>query len=155
MQRLLISHRTILLGILCALAMLALAAGCATPPPAPSVDESLLSAVGFKIIVAKTKEQQEHLQTLPPGQIRAMQRTGNEFFVYPVAAKNELYVGTKKEYQAYLKLHPNNNANLQSQLNANQDMNSYLKQDAAMTKETQRENSDPYYWWPSWNELGW
>src|SRR5258706_2779930 len=132
MKRPLISQRTILSGILRAFAILALVAGCATPAPAPSVDESLLSAAGFKIIVAKTKEQQEHLQTLPPGQIRAMQRTGTEFFVYPDAAKNQLYVGTKKEYQAYLKLHPNNNVDLQSQLNANQDMNSYLKQDAAM-----------------------
>jgi uncharacterized lipoprotein YajG len=156
MMRLLISQKTTLTGILCAIAVAAFAAGCATPPSAPPPpDVSLLTAAGFKIIVAKTKEQQEHLQTLPPGQIRAMQRTGTEFFVYPDAARNQLYVGTQKEYQAYLKLHPNNNVDLQSQSNAKQDMNAYLKQDAAMTKETQRENSDPYYWWPSWSELGW
>ena len=142
-------------GILAAFTVAAFAAGCAsTPPPLP--DEGLLSAAGFKVLVAKTVQQQEHLQSLSPGKIAEMERNGTPFFVYPDAAKNRIYVGTQKEYQAYLRLQPGS-ANLQNQLNAQHaaDMASYLKQDEAMQKETKRDLADPYYFWPSFVELGW
>ena len=158
MKRLPTSQRTNLLGILIAFAVAAIAGGCAsTAPFPPPPDESLLSAAGFKVVVAKTPEQQEHLRSLPPGNIRAMQRNGIHFFVYPDAARNQIYVGTQKEYQAYLRLRPGNNVNLQDELNAQRaaDMASYMKQDAAMQKETQRDLADPYFFWPSFGEFVW
>jgi hypothetical protein len=135
---------------------LAMAAGCAsTAPPMP--DETRLSAAGFKVIVAKSAQQQEHLQSLAPGKIRAMERNGTPFYVYPDAAKNQIYVGTQKQYQAYLRLDPQYNGNVQAQLNAQQaaDLAAYGKQDVAIQKETKKDLADPYYFWPSWDEFVW
>lgn len=96
------TRKLTLLGLM---ATVALALGCAgTTPPAPDVNRLL--AAGFKVVPAKTKEQQEHLQALPRGQLTEWQRTGKHFFVYPDVASNQLYVGTPKEYEAYRRLGP-------------------------------------------------
>jgi hypothetical protein len=149
-------YRANLLGMLSACVAVAIVAACASTA-APLPDESLLSAAGFKVVVAKTTQQQEHLQSLPPGKIRAMERNGKPFYVYPDAAKNQIYVGTQKQYQAYLRLDPQYNGNVQSQLNAQQaaDLAAYGKQDVAVQKETKKDLADPYYFWPSWDELVW
>jgi hypothetical protein len=156
MKRLWTSHRANLIGLLIAFAVSALAVGCASTPP-PPLDESALSAAGFKVVFAKTPQQQEHLRSLQPGQITAMERNGTPFFVYPDAAKNKIYVGTQKEYQAYQRLRPNSGPSAQDKLNAQHaaDMASYLKQDNAMQKANTRDLSDPYYFWPAFGELGW
>ena len=135
------------------LVLSALAVGCASAPPPP--DESALSAAGFKVVVAKTPQQQEHLRNLTPGQLTAMERNGTPFFVYPDMAKNQIYVGTQKEYQVYRRLRPDAGPSPQDKLNAQHaaDMASYLKQDAAMQKANTRDLSDPYYFWPSFFEL--
>ena len=153
-----VSLQRYLLGILSALAAAAVAVGCASAPPSPPpVDESLLSAAGFKVIVATTVQQQEHLQTLAPGKFRAVERNSVPYYLYPDAAKNRIYVGTEKEYQAYLRLHPGNNENLQNELNAQQaaDRASYAKQDKGIQNATQRDLSDPYFFWPSFGGLLW
>jgi len=139
-------------------AVSALVAACASTPPAPPVpNESLLSAAGFKVVLAKTTQQQEHLRSLTPGQITAMERNGTPFFIYPDAAKNRIYVGTQKEYQAYRRLQPDSGPTPQDKLNAQRatDMASYLKQDDAMQKANARDLSDPYSFWPPFGELGW
>jgi hypothetical protein len=128
----------------------AIVAGCASSPPGPPpVDESLLSPAGFKVIVATTTQQKEHLQTLTPGQFRAMERNGVPYYLYPDAAKNRIYVGTQKEYQAYLKLHPEGNANLTARLQSQttKDEAGYAKEDKIMENATQRDLSDPWYYW--------
>ena len=137
------------------LVLSALAVGCASAPPPP--DESALSAAGFKVVVAKAPQQQEHLRSLTPGQLTAMERNGTPFFVYPDMAKNQIYVGSQKEYQAYRRLRPDGGPSPQDKLNAQHaaDMASYLKQDAAMQKANTRDLSDPYYFWPSFFELAW
>jgi hypothetical protein len=33
------------------------------------------------------------VRSLAPGKIRAMQRTGKKFFIYPGASRNQIYVG--------------------------------------------------------------
>jgi len=158
MKRLGTAHATNLIALWIALTLSALVLGCATtpPPPAPP-DETVLSAAGFKIVAAKTAQQQAHLRSLTPGQLTAMERNGTPFFVYPDAVKNKLYVGTEKEYQAYRRLQPDGVPTPQDKLNAQHaaDMASYLKQDAAMQKETARDLADPYYFWPSFFELSW
>jgi hypothetical protein len=152
-----LSKRAGVPGMLGAMAAMLFAVGCAstaTPPRPP--DESLLAAAGFKVLEATTPEQQQRLQSLPPGKMRAVQRNGMHFFVYPDAAANRIYVGTQKEYQAYLQLRPGQ-VNLQDQLNAQQaaDMAAYVKQDDAMQKANQRDLSDPYLGWPSFDYLVW
>jgi hypothetical protein len=136
--------------MLCAMLMCALTIGCAgTPPPGP--DESLLMTAGFKVVVAKTVLQKEHLQTLSPGTITAIERNGVPFFVYPDAAKSQIYVGTTKEYQAYRKLRPGTAQTSQQPA----DMASYMKQDTAMRKDDKRDLNDPYYFWPEFAGLDW
>lgn len=144
-----------MLEMLGALAVAAVVTGCASAPPPPP-DESQLAAAGFKVIVAQTAEQREHLQTLTPGKISAMQRNGTEYFIYPDAARNRIYVGMQKQYLAYRQLQPNQ-PDLQQQLNAQQaaDRASYTKQDVALQKETKRDLADPYYFWPGFFELDW
>ncbi len=135
-----------------AVAVTAIFSGCASTTPPPP-DESQLLAAGFKVVVAKTVQQKEHLQTLPPGQITEWQRTGVHFFVYPDAAKSHILVGTEKEYAAYRRLQPNGGPTLAQQQAA--DMASYNKQDAAMQMYTARDLADPYYFWDSFDGLGW
>ncbi len=131
-------------------------AGAAAPPP---VDESELLGIGFKVLVAQTPAQSDWVKRLAPGQIRAMQRTGKKYFIYPDAARNQVYVGGPKEYDAYLELHPT--SKLAGADGAKQARDYRSKQDAAMKKSTARDLSDPYYWmntatWtPVWSDLGW
>ena len=145
------SRRAHLLA-LAALAAAAITVGCATgPAQPPPVDESLLAPAGFRLIVATTTQQKEHLETLTPGRFRAMERNGVPYYVYPVASKNGMYVGTQKEYQAYLKLHPDGNANLPVRLEAQtqKDQANYAKEDKIMQNATQRDLSDPWDFWPN------
>ena len=134
------------------MAVTAILSACASTTPPPP-DESQLLAAGFKVVVAKTVEQKEHLQTLSPGKITEWQRTGVHFFVYPDVAKSQIYVGTEKEYAAYRRVHPNGGASLAQRQAA--DMASYAKQDAAMQMYTARDLADPYYFWDSFDGLGW
>jgi hypothetical protein len=130
-----------------------LALGCTSaPPPAPLPDESQLLTAGFKVVEAKTKLQQEYLQNIPRDRVSEWQRTGKSFFIYPVVAKNQLYVGTQKEYDAYCKVAPRCGSPLAQQHAA--DMASYNKQDAGMQANTNRDLSDPYYFW-GFDALGW
>jgi hypothetical protein len=124
--------------------------GCASTPPAPPVQaESLLQAAGFKVVAATTDRQLQLLPTLPPGQVTVVTQTGKNFYVYPDAAKNQVYVGTQKEYQAFLKLRAQNNMAV-----ANPEA-SYFQQDAAMRKADARDASVPWELWPDFNGLGW
>ena len=135
-------------------ALVALVIGCAGTPPAPSApDTKQLLAAGFKVVVAKTQQQQEHVQSLPPGKITEWQRNGVHYFVYPDAAGKQIYVGMPKEYEAYRRLLPGGGPTLAQQQAA--DLASYNKQDAAMQMYTNRDLADPYYFWDSFDGLGW
>jgi hypothetical protein len=110
-------------------------------------------AAGFKVLPATTVQQQEHLQNLPRNTLTEWQRNGKHFFVYPDVAKKQLYVGTPREYEAYRRMVPATGPTLAQQESAN--MASYLKQDAGMQLNTNRDLADPYYFWDSFDGLGW
>ena len=133
------------------IACLALLSGCAGTPTANTAqDESLLVAAGFKTVVASTDQQLQNLPTLPPGQVTVVTQTGTNWFVYPDLPKNRVYVGTQKQYQAYLRLRAQNN------LPAADPLAAYYKQDAAMNAATARDASIPAWeYWPGFNSLGW
>jgi len=135
-----------------ALTVTVLAAGGAVAAAAP-IDENQLLENGFKVLVATTKVQQQWVRGLPPGKIRAMQRTGKKFFIYPDASNNQIYVGGPKEYEAYVQLHPENRiADAQA---AAKEASAYrMKQSDAMQKATARDLSDPFLG-ASWADLGW
>ena len=82
-------------GVLAALAL-----GCNTTAPT----ENMLTAAGFKTIPADNQEKLAHLNTLPPGKITTVKRSGTLYYVYPDAKNNTLYVGQQEQYQEYQKL---------------------------------------------------
>src|SRR4051812_23504716 len=55
----------------------------------PRIDEAELLNLGFKVLIATTKVQQDWVRGLPPGKFRSMQRTGKKYFIYPDASKNQ------------------------------------------------------------------
>jgi hypothetical protein len=142
-------HACNLLGILAALALLAGCGSAPTAAPAAPLNEGLLSAAGFKTVVASTDRQLQEIPKLPPGQVTVMSNTGKNYFVYPDAAGKKIYVGTEKEYQAYLRLRAQNN------LPTIDPQASYFKQDAAMRKADARDNSIYWELFPDFNGLGW
>ena len=133
---------------LAALALLALVGGCASAPSTQQT-EALLSAAGFKTVHASTTTQLQHLPTLPQGQVTMVTQTGKNWFVYPDVPRNQIYVGTEKEYQAYLKLRgPGNSTDGSMQA-------SIQKQDAAMTKYDNATAGVIWESWPSFTGLQW
>ena len=140
-------------SIAAAVLIAVLCTGCATapPPPAPPNKDQLVAA-GFRVVDAKTRLQQEHLEALPQGRVSEWQRTGKTFFVYPDPAKKQLYVGTQKEYDAYRVLAPATGPSLAQQHAA--DMAAYNKTDAMMQTYTNRDLSDPWSFWDDIDGLG-
>jgi len=154
MKRFVNSSRAKLLKVLAVLAMTVFV-GDGSAAATPRIDESHLLDLGFKVLVATTKVQQDWVRSLPPGQIRPMQRTGKKFFVYPDASKSQIYVGGPAEYDAYLKLHPEEQQRVQSAQDAAAKASAYRgKQAAAMQAATARDLSDPFLG-ASWADLGW
>jgi hypothetical protein len=135
-------------SVAAAFALLALAAGCASAPSAQQT-EALLSAAGFKTVPASTAAQLQHLPTLPQGQVTMVTQTGKNWFVYPDVPGNRIYVGTEKEYQAYLKLRGAGNP-------ADTGMQASIqKQDSAMTKYDNATAGVIWESWPSFTGLQW
>jgi hypothetical protein len=137
-----------ILGAVAAMAFTAVDAAAA----APRVDDSQLLGLGFKVLVATTKVQLDWVKGLPPGQIKAMQRTGKKFFIYPDAARSQIYVGGPAEYAAYQKLHPQGQQAAQDAANKTAAYRS--KRDAEMRLATAQDLSDPFLG-VSWADLGW
>jgi uncharacterized membrane protein len=143
------------LSAIIALAVSMLMAGgvaAATATATPAVDEGELATLGFKMLTATTKPQQEWVKGLAPGQIRPMQRNGKKYFIYPAKSGNQVYVGGSQEYAAYRQRHPDHKQTTQQ--TADQ-ANAYrLKQQDVMQKATARTLSDPFLG-ASWGDLGW
>jgi hypothetical protein len=134
------------------MATIVIAAGAGAAPP-PPIDEKQLLDAGFKVLVATTKVQEDWVRGLPPGKIRPMQRTGKKLFIFPDAARKQVYVGGPKEYDAYVQLHPEHRAAGPQQ--AARETSAYRgKQDDVMRSATARDLSDPFLG-ASWADLGW
>jgi predicted membrane metal-binding protein len=147
-----IARRAPLRSLACALALAAFVAGCATTPAAPQVDQSELQALGFTTLVATTSVQQQWVQSLAPGRIRAVQRNGKQYYIYPDAPGNRIYVGGPAQYDAYRQRHPDDPA---GSPDAAASASAYrAKQDGVMRSATARDLSDPWLG-ASWSDLGW
>jgi hypothetical protein len=102
------------LSLIGALAVLAMAVSCATTGPGPlssaaNQEESLLMSAGFKIKVATTPQQQQHLKTLTPNKMTTVHRNGKTYYVYADPAQKQIYVGTQAENKKYQQLRKANN----------------------------------------------
>jgi hypothetical protein len=85
------------LSLASAFAFMALVVGCAHTQQA----ENLLSAAGFRIVIATTPQQQQHLKTLPAYKVIRVLRNGKTNYVYADPAHNLIYVGGLFEYDQY------------------------------------------------------
>ena len=65
--------------ILSAIALLALAVGCASIQS----KKNLLAAAGFNVVVPKTAAQQQKLKALPPDRVTMVQKSGKTYYVFP------------------------------------------------------------------------
>lgn len=81
--------------------LLAFVTGCTSTAKRTQQTENVLLASGFKIVAATTPAQQAHLQTLPPQKVTAVKRHGKIWYVYPDAARHQLYVGNLFQYQTF------------------------------------------------------
>jgi hypothetical protein len=81
-------------------ALLAVAAGCVAPQPTPETRDVLLAS-DFKVVKAATPEQQAHLKTLPRGKITVVNRNGKTWYVFPDAARNQIFVGNLNQYRSF------------------------------------------------------
>ena len=144
-----ISH-AILVASASALLLLVGCAGAPVPAPVPPpLPANLLTQAGFKNIAASTPEQKAHLQRLPVGQVTVVSQNMKNYFVYPDAADNRLWVGTEKEYQAYMRLRAQNN------MPAYNPEAGYFKQDANINLADKQDASVTWGWWPGFSGLGW
>ena len=98
-------HRFTGVHFIGAIAFLAMAVGCANPQHT----ENLLSAAGFRTVIANTPPRQEQLKALPPDKVTLVQRHGKNYYVYAAPANNQIFVGTPSQYQKYQQLRLANN----------------------------------------------
>lgn len=84
-------------SLVSAFAFIALVVGCAHTQQT----ENLLSAAGFRTVIATTPQQQQHLKTLRPYKVMRVQRNGKTHYVYADPAHNLIYVGGLFQYDQY------------------------------------------------------
>ena len=80
-----------------AFAFIALVVGCAHTQQT----ENLLSAAGFRTVIATTPQQRQHLKTIPPYKVIRVYRNGKTYYVYADPAHNLIYVGGLFQYDQY------------------------------------------------------
>src|SRR5262249_17140825 len=120
-------------SLISALALVALALGCASNTPTAN-EQNMLIAAGFKTITPRDAAQQQKLQALPPGQLAQITRNGQTFYIFPDAANNGASVGGPEQSQ------PLENYRLSQHL-------------AAEQLATSPAYADPSLGWDTWN--GW
>lgn len=118
---------------LTALAVLALATGCASDQ---RDKENLAIAAGFKVITPTKADQQAILAKLPPRQVTRITYNGKTYYVLPDAANNQAFVGGPKQYQAYQQLR------LARQISNDNLMAAQMNETASMN-------------WGAWGGWGW
>ena len=86
---------------LIALALAALAAGCAGHL---QDKENVAVAAGFKVITPSKPDQQALLRKLPANKVTRINHGGKTYYVLPDLKNNQAYVGGPKQYQSYQQL---------------------------------------------------
>ena len=112
-----------LTGIVSATAILALVAGCQTVATnqaelATSKKENLLAQAGFKAKTVTTPKQQQQVSLLAVDRVSAVKYQGKLYYVYPTAKKDQIFVGNQAQYDAYKQALKAQQANQQTQQNA-------------------------------------
>ena len=95
-------HLSDLLKKFAALALLAIAAGCASTDALNN--DNLAIAAGFKVITPKVPAQQAILAKLPKDKVSRVTYQGATYYVLPDSLNNLAYVGGPTQYQDYQRL---------------------------------------------------
>ena len=95
-------HFSDLLKKLGAVALLALAAGCASTDSLNN--DNLAIAAGFKVVTPKVPAQQAILAKLPKDKVTRVNYQGGTYYVLPDSLNNLAYVGGATQYQDYQRL---------------------------------------------------
>ncbi len=95
-----------LTGIVSAMAILALVAGCQTVATnqaelATSKKENLLAQAGFKAKAVTTPKQQQQVSQLAVDRVSAVKYHGKVYYVFPTGKKNQILVGNQAQFNAY------------------------------------------------------
>src|SRR5947209_17473342 len=95
-----------LTGIVSAMAILALVAGCQTAATnqaeiATSKKENLLAQAGFKVKTVTTRKQQQQVSLLAVDRVSAVKYKGKLVYVFPTGKKDKIYYGNQAQFNAY------------------------------------------------------
>jgi len=95
-----------LTGIVSAMAILALVAGCQTVATnqaelATSKKENLLAQAGFKAKAVTTPKQQQQVSQLAVDRVSAVKYHGKVYYVFPTGKKDQILVGNQAQFNAY------------------------------------------------------
>src|SRR6266513_5609737 len=109
-----------LTGIVGAMAILALVAGCQTMATnqaelATSKKENLLAQAGFKVKTVTTPKQQQQVSMLAVDKVSAVKYQGKLYYAYPTAKKDQILVGKQAQYDAHKQALKAQQANRQAQ----------------------------------------
>jgi hypothetical protein len=106
--------------------------GCAgtgeTTTTASPQNEQLLTQAGFKTKTVTTSRQRKQVSALPANKVSAVKYHGKIYYVYPGPSHEMVYVGSKKQYEAYKQMRATGSAGSQS--------NSFVNPKPTMTYET-------------------
>lgn len=95
-------HLTDFLKWIAAVALIALAGGCATSDALNN--DNLAIAAGFKVITPQKPQQQAILAKLPKDKVTPVNYQGSTYYVLPDSMNNLAYVGGPAQYQDYQRL---------------------------------------------------
>jgi hypothetical protein len=127
-------------NVIGAVALLALASGCATTTANntaidTSHKEMMLSKAGFVPKTVTTPKQQQQVEKLPMGVVSAVKYKGKLFYVYPTAKKDQIFVGRQAQYDSYKRMLQAHAAQVQQPSTAQptiaQDTGAYLSGETA------------------------
>src|SRR6266436_10191930 len=85
---------------------------------ATSQKENLLAQAGFKAKTVTTPKQQQQVSQLAENKVSAVKYHGKLYYVYPTAKKDQIFVGKQAQYDAYKQALKAQQANQQTQQNA-------------------------------------
>ena len=96
---------TTLRNVAAAIAALLLMAACQTVATndaklAASKKEFLLAQSGFKTVAVTTPKQQQAVSKLPQGTVSPVKYKGKQYYVYPTASNDKIYVGKQAHVNA-------------------------------------------------------
>jgi hypothetical protein len=111
---------SILTSIATAIVALALITACETTGTSQSAtakNEALLTQSGFKTVAVTTPKQQQAVGKLPQGTVSAVKYQGKQYYVYPTASNDKIYVGKQTHVNAAKQAYAAQQAQAQSSMN--------------------------------------